>query len=64
MTISLAVTVFNLVIGAVSKIPAENITTGSFDADTDTLLLKIMVFTANSLVIGLVVGMTLLLVLN
>ena len=60
MTISLAVTVVNLVIGAVSKIPAENITTGSFAADTDALVFKIMVFTANSLVIGLVAGMTLL----
>ena len=64
MTISLAVTVINLVIGAVSKIPAENITTGSFAADTDALFFKIMVFTANLLVIGLVVGMTLLLLLN
>ena len=64
MTTSLAVTVFNLIIGAVSKIPAENITTGSYDADTEALLFKIMVFAANSLVIGLVVGMILLLLLN
>ena len=64
MTTSLAVTVVNLVIGAVSKIPAENITTGSFAADTDALVFKILVFTANSLVIGLVVGMTLFLPLN
>jgi len=61
MTTSLAVTVFNLVIGAVSKIPAEHITTGSFSADTDALVFKILVFAANSLVIGLVVGMSLLL---
>ena len=61
MTTSIAVTVFNLVIGAVSRIPAENITTGSFSADTDALLFKILVFAANSLVIGLVVGMSLLL---
>ena len=61
MTTSLAVTVFNLVIGAVSKIPAENITTGSIDADTEALLFKILVLAANSLVIGLVVGKTLLL---
>jgi len=61
MTTSLAVTVFNLVIGAVSKIPAENITTGSIGADTDALLFNILVFAANSLVIGLVVGKTLLL---
>ena len=58
MTTSLAVTVVNLVIGAVSKIPAENIE--SVDADTDALLFKILVFAANSSVIGLVVGMTLL----
>ena len=62
MATSLAVTVFNLVIGAVSRIPAENITTGSFGADTDALLFKILVFTANSLVIGLVVGKNLLLI--
>ena len=61
MTTSLAVTVVNLVIGAVSRIPAENITTGSLAADTDALLFKILVFAANSLVIGLVVGKTLLL---
>ena len=61
MTTSLAVTVFNLVIGAVSKIPAENITTGSIDADTEALLFKILVLAANSLVIVLVVGKTLLL---
>ena len=64
MTTSLAVTVFNLIIGAVSKIPAENITTGSYDADTEALLFKIMVFAANSSVIGLVVGMIILLLLN
>ena len=64
MATSLAVTVFNLIIGAVSKIPAEYVTTESYAADTDALLLKIMVFAANSLVIGLVVGMTLLLLLN
>ena len=64
MTTSLAVTVFNLIIGAVSRIPAENITTGSFSADTDALVFKILVFAANSLVIGLVVGMSLLLLQN
>ena len=60
MTTSLAVTVFNLVIGAVSKIPAENITTGSVGADADALFFKILVFAANSLVMGLVVGKNLL----
>ena len=61
MTTALAVTVVNLVIGAMSRIPAENITTGSFSADTDALVFKILVFVANSLVIGLVIGMNLLL---
>ena len=55
MASSLAVTVVNLVIGAVSKIPSENIT-GRVDADTDALLFKILVFIANSLVISLLVG--------
>ena len=61
MTTSLAVTVVNLIIGAVSRIPAEYITTDSYSADTDALVFKILVFAANSLVIGLVVGMNLLL---
>ena len=61
MTTSLAVTVVNLVIGAMSRIPSENIETGSLSADTDALLFKILVFATNLLVIGLVVGMTLLL---
>jgi len=60
MAISLAVTVVNLVIGAVSRIAAENITTESFSPDTDALVYKILVLAANLLVIGLVVGMTLL----
>ncbi len=55
MTTSLAVTVVNLVIGAVSRIPAENIT-GWNEADTDALVFKMLVFAANSLVIGLLVG--------
>jgi len=62
MTTSLAVTVFNLVIGAVSRIPAENVKTGWIGADTDALLFKILVFSANSLVVGLLVGKTLLLI--
>jgi len=56
MTASLAVTVFNLVIGAVSRIPSENIPTGPLGADADALLFKILMFAANSLVISLVVG--------
>ncbi|XP_078383875.1 uncharacterized protein LOC144666341 [Oculina patagonica] len=51
MTTSLAVTVVNLVVGAVSKIPSEYVT-GWMGPDTDALLFKILVFVANSLVIG------------
>ncbi|KAL9976947.1 hypothetical protein ACROYT_G014294 [Oculina patagonica] len=51
MTTSLAVTVVNLVIGAVSKIPAEYVTSW-IGPETDALLFKILVFAANSLVIG------------
>ena len=58
MTTSVAVTVLNLVIGAVSRIPAENIMTGWIGNVTDAHLFKILVFAANSLVIGLVVGKT------
>ena len=60
MTVSLAVTVVNLGIGAVSKIPAENIL-GSSDPFLDAFVLKILLILANTLVIGLVVGMILLL---
>ena len=56
MTTSVAVTVLNLVIGAVSRIPAENLATGWIGNVTDAYLFKILVFAANSLVIGLVVG--------
>ena len=56
MTTSVAVTVLNLVIGAVSRIPTENVTTAWIGIDTDARLFKMMVFAANSLVIGLVVG--------
>ena len=55
MTASLGVTVFNLVIGAVSKIPGEDVT-NSTGIDTDALLFQILLFAANSLVIGLLVG--------
>ena len=55
MAASLAVTVVNLVIGAVSKIPSESVT-GWIGSDTDALLFKILLFAANSLVIGLLVG--------
>ena len=62
MTVSLAVTVFNLGIGAVSKIPAENIL-GSSDPFLDAFVLEILLILANILVIGLVVGKVLPLLL-
>ncbi len=55
MATSLAVTVVNLVVGATSKIPAENVT-GTIGPDTDALLFKILIFAANSLVIGQLLG--------
>ena len=56
MVTSLAVTVVNLAVVAVSRIPAENIP-GSRDPYADALLFKILVLGANAMVIGLVVGM-------
>ena len=55
MFTSLAVTLLNLAIGGVSKIPSENVP-GSFDPYIDTVVFKILVFGANTLVIGLLVG--------
>ncbi|XP_078359243.1 uncharacterized protein LOC144643772 [Oculina patagonica] len=55
MATSLAITVVNLGIGAVSRIPAENIAASSDQAMMDTILFKILVFGGNTLVIGLVV---------
>ncbi len=55
MTTSLAVTVVNLVIGAVSKIPTEY-ETGWIGPDSDALLFKILIFAANSMVIGQLLG--------
>ncbi|KAL9973705.1 hypothetical protein ACROYT_G020193 [Oculina patagonica] len=52
MTVSLSVTVINLGIGAISKIPAENIS-GSSDPFVDAIVFKILVLLANTLVIGL-----------
>ena len=57
MATSLAVTVVNLGIGAVSRIPAEYISTSS-DAYVDAVLFKILVLGANTLVIGQVIGKT------
>ena len=55
MATSLAVTAFNLGVGAVSGIPAENIST-SIDPNMDAVLFKILIFGAHILVIGLLVG--------
>ena len=57
MTTSLAVTVVNLVVGAVSRIPRDY-AAGWIGPDTDALLFNILVFAANSLVIGQLVGKT------
>ena len=55
MAASLAITVVNLGIGAVSRIPAENISASRYP-NMDAVLFKILVFGANTLVIGLVAG--------
>ena len=55
MSTSLAVTVVNLGVGAVSRIPAENIS-DSIDRYTDAVILKVLILGANTLVIGLLVG--------
>ena len=55
MSTSLAVTVVNLGIGAVSRIPAENIP-GLTDQDTEAVAFKILIIGANMLVIGLLAG--------
>ncbi|KAL9978890.1 hypothetical protein ACROYT_G016473 [Oculina patagonica] len=54
MSASLAVTVVNLAVGAVSRIPAENIA-ASRPSYMDEVLFKILVLGANTLVIGLLV---------
>ena len=55
MSASLAVTVFNLAVGAVSRIPAENVE-DSMDPYLDAALFNILVLGANTLVIGLLFG--------
>ena len=55
MTVSLAVTVVNLGIGAVSRIPAENIPS-SIDPYLDAVIFKGLIIGANTLVIALPVG--------
>ena len=55
MSTSLAVTVVNLVIGAVSRIPAENLPAPK-DSYMDAVIFNILVIGANTLVIGLIGG--------
>ena len=55
MSTSLAVTVVNLVIGAVSQIPTENIP-APIDPYMDAAIFNILVIGANTLVIGLPLG--------
>ena len=54
MTTSIAVTVVNLGIGAVSKIPAENLP-ASTNSYMDSVIFNILVLGANSVVIGMLV---------
>ena len=54
MSISLAVTVFNLAIGAVSRIPAENVSSSN-EPYMDGIIFNMLVLGANALVIGLLV---------
>jgi len=61
MSVSLAVTVFNLGVGAVSRIPAENLP-ATTDPYTDAVLFKILVLAANTLVISLLVGKKILII--
>ena len=62
MSTSLAVTIVNLAVGAVSVIPAEN-TLSSDKQYADAVLFNILVIGANVSVIGLLVGKMLLLLL-
>ena len=55
MLTSLAVTFVNLGIGAVSKIPKENVP-ASIDPYVDSVMFDMLVIAANTLVIGLLVG--------
>ena len=56
MSTSLAVTIVNLAVGAVSRIPAEGIPHAG-QAYTDAVLFKLLVVGANTSVISLLVGM-------
>ena len=61
MATSLAVTVVNLGIGAVCRIPAENIS-ASINTDVDAVSLKILILGANSLVIAQLMGTIIILI--
>ena len=61
MATSLAVTVVNLGVGAVSRIPAENIS-ASIDLEMDAVSLKILIFGANSLVVCQLIGKIIVLI--
>ena len=58
MSISLAVTVFNLAIGAASRIPAENMSSSN-EPYMEAFIFKMLVLGANTLVIGLLACMSL-----
>lgn len=60
MSTSLAVTVVNLAVGAVGRIPAENIQNSS-DPYLDKVLWNVMIVAANTLVLCLIVGKIILL---
>ena len=62
MTTSIAVTVFNLGVGAVSKIPAENLRAPT-DSYMDTFVFNLLIVGANTLVIGLVACEKMLLII-
>ena len=59
MTMSLAVTFVNLAIGAVSRIPTENVADWT-GPDVDAIAFKILIFGANTSVIGLLLGKALI----
>lgn len=52
MTASVGVTVFNLGVGSISKIPAENLPAAA-ESNVETVMFNILVLAANTLVIGL-----------
>ena len=60
MSTSLAVTVVNLAVGAVGRIPAENIQNSS-DPYLDKVLWNVMIVGANTLVLSLIIGKIILL---